>query len=213
MEEANGLRRYVQQSAGYKDNLESELPKELDRLRRITMFKRNLLLKIGSLMIAGSVLAVSPSIMYAHHPEKDSAPIPFSQLPAATTIARPPAGMGSIVWTNYNGGSFELDVDLGGMRFMVPPEANNAPSRVEINLAPGTYTYTASVAGMNDITRSVDVEAGKVIGLSFYSGSPDLVVHNVNRSHADVGEHTYVTHDDYDQLLVAQGDMTAQVGR
>jgi hypothetical protein len=174
------------------------------------MLRKNLLAKFGALMIAALVFAGSPTFIYAHHPEKDTVPIPFSQLPPATTIALPAAGMGSIVWTNYNGGSFELDVDLGGMRFKVPPEANNVPSRVEINLAPGTYTFTASVAGMNDISRSVDVVAGQVVGLSFYSGSPDIVVHNVSRSHASADEHTFVTQNDYDQLLMAQQDLTAQ---
>jgi hypothetical protein len=175
------------------------------------MLKTTVLPKFAMLMIAALAFVVSPGIMYAHHPEKESVPIPFTALPAANRITQPPAGMGSIVWTNYNGGSNELDVDLAGMRFRVPPEANSTPSRVEINLAPGTYSYTASVPGMTeDISRTVDVAAGQVVGLGFYSASPDIVVHNHHSLSHSNKQHTSVTRNDFDELLFAQGDLTAQ---
>ncbi len=177
------------------------------------MSKTRVLPKFAMLMIAALVFIVSPSIMYAHHPERETAPIPLSTLPPANTITLPPAGMGSIVWTNYNGGSNELDVDVAGTRFMVPPEANNTPSRVEINLAPGTYSYTASVPGMtNDISRSVDVVAGKVTSLGFYSANPGIVVHNHSRNQGD-DEHGFVTRDDFEKLLVTEEDLTAQTAQ
>ncbi len=75
-------------------------------------------------------------------------------------IAAP--GQGSIAWTNYNGD--ELTVDLNGTIYKVPPAANNIPGRLQIDLAPGLYRYTASVPN-GSLNGEVNLVAGQVIGL------------------------------------------------
>jgi hypothetical protein len=72
-------------------------------------------------------------------------------------------GQGSIAWTNYNGD--ELTVDLNGTIYKVPPAANNIPGRLQINLAPGLYRYTASVPN-GSLNGEVNLVAGWVIGLN-----------------------------------------------
>jgi hypothetical protein len=62
---------------------------------------------------------------------------------------------------------------------------------VEINLAPGTYDYTASMGGIGSVTRSVDVVAGKVTSLAFMD-NPDQ----------------YKTPASAGALLYFQGDVT-----
>jgi len=173
------------------------------------MLKRNLVLKLGTLMIAVSALAASPTLIYAHKKDDDTTVAPIV-LANAAQIARPAAGMGSIVWTNYMGKGDELFVDLAGTQYAVPEETNGIPVRGQISLAPGTYNFTASVPNVGSVTRSIDVAAGHVIGLSFFLGSPNLVNNNHSLQPGDVGQHSYITFSDYDQLLMVQGDLTNQ---
>ena len=107
------------------------------------------------------------------------------------------AGQGSIVWINYIGD--ELTVDLNGELFKVAPSAGDIPGRLQIDVAPGDYTYTASVPG-GSLNGPLNVAAGQVTGLSFTGVREERKY--------DVGEK-------YDFLLpvtmtVAQEDLTAQ---
>lgn len=129
--------------------------------------------------------------------------------------------MGSIVWTNFVGGGNELTIDMSGTLYKVPPEANNIPGRLQIEVAPGTYAYTASVP-FGTVNRTVDVAAGQVIGLGFY-GKLDIPTqgaahpgdeHNPG-SHG--ATHNYDHHNPdahqahFTDLLVSQEDFTAPV--
>lgn len=89
--------------------------------------------------------------------------------------------MGSIVWTNFVGGSNELTVDWGGQYYKVAPEANSIPSRLQIDVAPGHYTYTASIPLVGSVSRTVDIVAGRVIGLSFF-GEPETHLPGATRN-------------------------------
>lgn len=107
------------------------------------------------------------------------------------------AGQGSIVWINYIGD--ELTVDLNGELFKVAPSAGDISGRLQIDVAPGDYTYTASVPG-GSLNGPLNVAAGQVTGLSFTGVREERKY--------DVGEK-------YDFLLpvtmtVAQEDLTAQ---
>ncbi len=73
------------------------------------------------------------------------------------------AGQGSLAWTNYNGD--ELTVDLNGTIYKVPPAANNVPGRLQIDLAPGLYRYTASVPN-GSLNGEINLTAGQVVGLN-----------------------------------------------
>lgn len=192
------------------------------------MVKRNLLLKFSPLILAGLMLAGG------------SAVIPVAQAAASQTEAanawapaRPAAGMGSIVWTNFNGYGGQLSIDLQGGSYQVdnigqqhthlfivnsenlytvPQATNGTPGRMQINLAPGTYNYTANVANVGSLNGTVEVKAGQVIGLSFYGGDPKTIVHNHSQSHGkdDNLDHTYSTII-FTKLLVAQTDLTSQI--
>ncbi|MCB0212136.1 MAG: hypothetical protein KDJ52_22525 [Anaerolineae bacterium] len=106
-------------------------------------------------------------------------------------------GQASLVWVNYIGD--ELTVDLNGQLYKVAPGTGDNPSRLQIDVAPGYYTYTASVPG-GSINHEVTLVAGQVIGLSLTGTREERVY--------DVGEK-------YDYLLgidmqVSQEDLTAQ---
>lgn len=74
-----------------------------------------------------------------------------------------PGGMGSLVWINYTGD--ELTVDLNGQVYRVPPQSNDIPGRLQTDLEPGLYRFTASVP-YGAISSEVDVSAGEVSGLN-----------------------------------------------
>jgi|GEM_PF-1209852 len=83
------------------------------------------------------------------------------------TIASP--GSTSIAWINYIGE--ELTVDLNGQLYKVPPSSNNIPGRLQIEVAPGGYQYTASVPA-GSLNSELTAIAGQVVGLTIYADPP-----------------------------------------
>ncbi len=118
------------------------------------MLKRNLVLRIVSALAAASAVGLLPAFVHA--------------APPSATIAKPPAGMGSIVLINQESGSETLTLTLNGNSYTVAPT-----NQMEINLAPGSYTYSASVPGVAPINESVDVTTGKVASLTFQPNAAD----------------------------------------
>jgi hypothetical protein len=169
------------------------------------MLTRNNWLKITLMFIVGAVLLVGmvPAVTYAANE--------WQPAPAK-------AGMASIVWTNYVGGGNELTVDVGGTLYKIPPEANNIPGRLQIDVTPGTISYTASVP-FGSVSRTVDVASGQVIGLGFYGkldvpteGAADNGDHNPGSHGAAHNEdhHNPDAHQPrYTDLLVSQVVLTA----
>ena len=185
------------------------------------MLNKHILLKFASIAAIGLMTAGSPALIHA-----------------AGSITLPPSGMGSIVLINYDGGSEELDVNFAGTMYKVPPETNGTPSQIEINLAPGAYNYTASVAGNHtSINNTIDVVAGKVTSLGFVDnladikngdeGSDDESVHSESAKSGDTdakadkasktdkdsdndkSEKRVLAHDN-DDLLLTVVDVTSQ---
>lgn len=70
--------------------------------------------------------------------------------------------MGSLVLINYIG--HELTFDLSGRLYKVPLPAHNIPGRLQIDVVPGDYRYTASVPN-GSLNSEVTVVAGQVKGL------------------------------------------------
>ncbi len=185
------------------------------------MSNKHTLLKFASAAVIGLMTLGAPALSHA-----------------AGSVTLPPAGMGSIVLINYDGGSEELDVNFAGTMYKVPPETNGTPIQVEINLAPGSYNYTASVAGNHtSINNTIDVVAGKVTSLGFVDNLPDIQngdensddesVHSESANSGDTDaqadkgskvdkdsdndktEKKIMAHDN-DDLLLTVSDMTAQ---
>ena len=194
------------------------------------MLKRNLLLKFSSLMLATSMLAGTPAIIHAAQGTTGGTAAPQTAAINAWHPARPAAGMGSIVWLNSFGSGAPLTVDLqrGNLvsvrdnkrnthefivdsqsLYTVPEAAKGVMGHLQLNLAPGTYNYTASVPNVGTVNGTIEVAAGQVMGLSFYGGGSKTVVHNHSQSH---GDHTKHTSDSivFTKLLEAQENMTAQ---
>ena len=73
-------------------------------------------------------------------------------------------GMGSLVWVNYWGND-ALTVDLNGVLYNVPPMMNDIPGRLQLQLMPGVYRYTASIPN-GSLNGEVVVQVGQVNGLS-----------------------------------------------
>ncbi len=93
---------------------------------------------------------------------------PTTPIPAVDTWQpqAAPAGMGSLAWINYNLDS--LTVDLAGTVYTVPPQTGPIPGRLQINVAPGAYSFTASVP-YGAVSGQVNVTAGQVIGMNVYA--------------------------------------------
>ncbi len=123
---------------------------------------KSLLLKASSLAVIVLMIG-SPAASYAAGP--------------ASGLSLPPAGMGSVDVINYDGGSDTLTVSLSGTTFQVPPSLNGGNQQwnhVQFNLAPGTYSYSATFP--NDDTNAqgnFTVTAGRITGLGFYRNLAD----------------------------------------
>ena len=141
------------------------------------MLKRNLILRLVSALAAASAIGLLPAFTYAAG--------------SSAAITKPPAGMGSVVLINQDGGSETLSVNLGGTTYTVAPQGGSGSNQVEFNLAPGSYTYSASVPGISAINKSVDVVAGKVTSLSFQDNTADI--QNGDQDADDVAQTQLVT--------------------
>ena len=141
------------------------------------MSRRNLFLRFVSMLAVASATGLLPAMAYAAGP--------------SAAITKPPAGMGSVVLINQDGGSETLSVNLGGTTYTVAPQGGSGSNQVEFNLAPGSYTYSASVPGISAINKSVDVVAGKVTSLSFQDNTADDL--NGSQDSDDVAQTQLVT--------------------
>jgi hypothetical protein len=72
-------------------------------------------------------------------------------------------GKGSIAWINSIGD--EVTVDLNGQIYKVPPLANTLPGRLQIDVSPGNYRYTASVPN-GSLNADLALVPGQVVGLT-----------------------------------------------
>ena len=89
--------------------------------------------------------------------------------PADSWQPRPAAaGTASIVWINYSGAD-ELTVDLNGQLYKVAPASNDIPGRLQIDVDPGFYRYTASVPN-GSVNGEITLVPGQVTGLSVVPG-------------------------------------------
>lgn len=77
-------------------------------------------------------------------------------------------GQGSIVWVNHSGVD-ELTIDLAGQLYSVSPKVNEIPGRLQVDVAPGFYRYTASVPN-GSVNGEITVVAGQVTSLSIVPG-------------------------------------------
>lgn len=108
-------------------------------------------------------------------------------------------GQGSIVWINHSGDD-ELTVDLAGQLYKVPPQRNGIPGRLQVEVAPGTYSYTASVP-YGSLNGQVAVVPGEVTGVNIIPGIREEPIY-------EVGEKVEIPPVD---LSVYQEDLTNQV--
>jgi hypothetical protein len=173
------------------------------------MLNKNLLLKVSSLLAIGIMLAGTPALALAHSPKEahevtgDLAVLGTGNTGPLTTAA---PGMASVVMTNYFGSGQSLYVTINGVRYEIPAQTGAFANHSQIQLAPGTYAFTASVPDVGDVSRSVDVTAGSVTGLSFYGGSPKTLLES-----GDDGGNRPGNVIAFEDLLFAQSDLTGQI--
>jgi hypothetical protein len=98
-------------------------------------------------------------------PVSEPAPVEDTWLPSAA-----PPGQGSLVWINQVGD--ELTVDLNGQLYKVPPKSGTIPGRLQVDVSPGNYTYTASVPG-GSINSEVSLNGGQVLGVNISADLPE----------------------------------------
>ncbi len=139
----------------------------LDRVieKEDSKLKNLLLLRAISALAVVLAIAGAPGIGYAANP------------PA---LSLPTAGLGSVVLVNQDGGNEALSVNFGGTNFTVPPQGSASPNQVQFNIAPGTYSYVASVGGVGSVNGTVTVPQGRVLSLAFIDNSADLAAADQN---------------------------------
>lgn len=82
----------------------------------------------------------------------------------------PVAGKSSLVWINYTGD--ELTIDLNGQLYTAAPTGNQIPGRLQVEVDPGQYTFTASVP-RGSLNGQLTAVAGQVTGLSISAELPE----------------------------------------
>ena len=60
-----------------------------------------------------------------------------------------------------------MNLDLAGTIYTVSEKVNDIPGRLQLELAPGVYAFTANIPGTGIASRTVEVVAGKVTALHF----------------------------------------------
>jgi hypothetical protein len=78
-------------------------------------------------------------------------------------------GQASLVFVNY--APDELTVDINGLLYKVAPPTPNIPGRLQVDLPPGDYRYTASIPA-GSLNAEITVAAGQVIGLNISADAP-----------------------------------------
>jgi hypothetical protein len=129
-----------------------------------------------------------------------STPTNVEPAPDTWQPVAPMPGKGSIVWINYSGQD-ELTVDLAGQLYKVVPKKNDIPGRLQVDVLPGTYSYTASVP-YGSINGEISVVAGKVTGINIIPGIREEPEYEVGEK----VEYPPV------KLSVFQEDLTGRVG-
>lgn len=104
---------------------------------------------------------------------------PVEETPVVDTWqpTAPVADMGRFVWINYYSGH-ELTVDLAGQLYKVPPQSNNIPGRLEVDVPPGFYRYTVSVPN-GSLNGEITVLPGQVTGLGIAADLPEPVEYEI----------------------------------
>ena len=158
------------------------------------MLVRNLLFKISSLKLVALFLVGLPASISAAGNDNWRPDLPA-------------AGLGSVVWTNHFGQGGVLTLDLEGELYKISEKSNDIPGRLQLDLAPGTYTYTASVPPVGSVTRTVEVTAGRIINLSF---AGRVEIKHDNHRGKNAAENQPAELPTYDEVLVYQEDVTNQ---
>jgi hypothetical protein len=172
------------------------------------MLNKNLLLKVSSLLVIGAMLAGTPALALAKGPKYSEVTGDFAVIGTGNTgpLTMAAPGMASVVMINYFGSGRSLYVTLDGKRYEIPAQTGASANHAQIQLAPGTYAFSASVPDVGDVTQSIDVTAGSVTGLSFYGGSPKTLLES-----GDDGGNRPGSTIAFEDLLFAQGDLTGEI--
>ncbi|MBN1992160.1 MAG: hypothetical protein JW953_05610 [Anaerolineae bacterium] len=108
----------------------------------------------------GIVIGEPEDYVYVFDFNPFAAPAPETEPVDTWQPAAAAPGLGSLVWINYYGNS-ELTIDLSGELYKVPAKANSIPGRLQIDLDPGQYFYTASVPN-GSLNGEIAVVPGQV---------------------------------------------------
>ncbi len=151
------------------------------------MLRNKLLLRLVSAMAIGLAVLNAPGFSLA-----------------ASPVSLPPAGMGSVVLVNQDTGPNEtLNVNFAGSIYTIAPRGSTASNQVQFNIPPGTYSYTAGVAGIGSVNGTLTVPADRVLSLAFVDNAADLANGDQNADDQPVVVQT-VTADNDDEN--AEGD-------
>jgi hypothetical protein len=155
------------------------------------MLRNMSVLRVFSAMAIGLAVAGFPGLGYA------ASPFPLSL---------PPAGLGSVVLVNQDGGNEVLSVNFAGTTYTVAPQGSSSPNQVEFNIPPGTYSYAASVAGIGSVSGSVTIPQGHVISMAFIDNTADLANGDQNADDQPVVTQQVVSTNNDDESAESDND-------
>jgi hypothetical protein len=126
---------------------------------------------------SGTVISLPKDYVFVFDFDPFAAPVEPAPVVDIWQPAAAALDQGSVVWVNYYGDS-AITVDLAGELYQVPPQTDGTPGRLQIDLAPGVYRYTAS-APYGSINGEIDVVAGVVTGLSITADVPEPIEYDL----------------------------------
>ena len=148
---------------------------------------------------SGTVTALPKDYVYVFDFDPFAAPVEPAPVVDTWQPMAAASGQGSVVWVNYYGDS-DLTIDLAGTLYKVPPQTDGIPGRLQIDLAPGTYNYTAS-APYGSVNGQVDVIPGAVVGLNVTADVPEPIDYDLGDEYEGPQPIT---------LKLSEEDLTAQ---
>ncbi len=129
-------------------------------------------------MVDNKGILLEPPQDYVQVFDFDPLAVPIAEIAVVDTWQPTSAAlaMGSLVWVNHLGD--ELTIDLNGLIYKVSAKSGDIPGRLQLDVTPDTYRYTASVPA-GSLNGEVVVSPITVIALNVAANPPEPLEYKV----------------------------------
>jgi hypothetical protein len=117
-------------------------------------------------------------------------------------------GQAGIVWINHSG-TDELTIDMQGQLYKVSPKQGDIPGRLQTNIIPGFYRYTASLP-FGGVNSEIMLTAGQVIGVNIIPGIRPAPIYDEGEKVEYPPVEMSVYHEDFTGQIATGAEVSAE---